>query len=131
MKPPIAGSIPARSIQFFLNQPKNQMQIEPQELAQLIAAAQPQKTEGFAETNGHPTGQHIVVLDRGFVYVGDVTCTNQYVTITNAKNLRVWGTSNGLGELRNGPLSGTKLDTVGEVIAPHKAVIHFIPCKGF
>lgn len=102
------------------------MQIE---LHELIAAVS--QTPAAKTTTPHPSGQHIVVLDRGFVYVGDVSCTDSYVTITNAKNVRVWGTSNGLGELRNGPLSGTKLDTVGEVIAPHKSVIHFIPCKGF
>lgn len=77
------------------------------------------------------TGQHIVVLDRSFVYVGTVTIEGEFVKITNAKNIRLWGTTQGLGELRNGPLSGTKLDAVGEVIAPLRAVIHFIPCKGF
>jgi len=81
--------------------------------------------------SGHPSGQHIVVIDRGFVYAGEVTCNHSYVVIKNAKNVRVWGTTKGLGELRNGPLSGTKTDAVGEVIVPHKAVIHFIPCKGF
>lgn len=102
------------------------MQIE---LHELIAAVS--QTPVAKTATKHPTGQHLVVLDRGFVYVGEVTCTDAYVIISNAKNIRVWGTSNGLGELRDGPLSATKLDTVGEVIAPHKAVIHFIPCKGF
>jgi hypothetical protein len=79
----------------------------------------------------HPSGQHIVVLDRGFIYVGEVEVDAQYCRISNARNIRVWGTTNGLGELRNGPLSGTKTDVVGEVIAPVKSVIHYIPCKGF
>lgn len=100
------------------------------ELHELIAALTGRAGAPSASTT-HPTGQHIVVLDRGFVYVGEVTCTDAYVTIKDAKNIRIWGTTNGLGELRSGPLSGTKMDTVGEVIAPHKAVIHFIPCKGF
>jgi hypothetical protein len=91
-------------------------------------APQPASTSAPA---AHPKGQHIVVLDRGFVYVGDVSCDDHYVTITNARNIRKWGTTEGLGELRNGPLADTKLDKVGEVIAPHRAVIHFIPCKGF
>ncbi len=99
------------------------------ELHELIAALS--GSAGTPSATAHPKGQHIVVLDRGFVYVGEVTCTDAYATIKDAKNIRVWGTSNGLGELRNGPLIGTKLDHVGEVIAPHKAVIHFIPCKGF
>jgi len=41
----------------------------------------------------------IVVLDRGFVYVGHVKLDGDFVTITGAKNLRKWGTTKGLGEL--------------------------------
>ena len=76
-------------------------------------------------------GQHIVVLDRGFVYVGEVEDQGEYLHITNAKNIRVWGTTKGLGELRDGPLSGTKIDVAGEVKCPKRALIHMIPCKGF
>jgi hypothetical protein len=76
-------------------------------------------------------GQNILVLDRGFVYVGDVMVNGDELLVTNARNVRVWGTTNGLGELRNGPLSSTKLDVVGEVVIPLKALIHRIPCKGF
>lgn len=76
-------------------------------------------------------GQNIVVLDRGFVYVGNVIELPDRVIIRNAKNIRVWGTTKGLGELREGPLTGTKLDVVGEVIAYRAAIIHFVPCKGF
>lgn len=79
----------------------------------------------------NPSGQHIVVLDRGFVYVGDITVDSEWVRIERARNIRVWGTSNGLGELRNGPLSDTKLDECGVVLAPRKALISLIPCKGF
>ena len=77
------------------------------------------------------SGQHIVVLDRGFVYVGDVTIDGYFLRITNAKNIRYWGTKNGLGELRNGPRPETKLDEIGEVLAPMRALIHLVPCKGF
>ena len=69
----------------------------------------------------------IVVLDRGFVYVGNVEHDGEWCVITNAKNIRVWGTTKGLGELAlNGPLKSTKLDTVGTVRAPAKAVISLI-----
>ena len=68
----------------------------------------------------------IVVLDRGFVYVGRVEVAADFVTITQAKNIRYWGTSKGLGELVNGPLSGTKLDSVGTVKAPLRALISLI-----
>jgi hypothetical protein len=68
----------------------------------------------------------IVVLDRGFVYVGATKIEGDFVVINNAKNIRVWGTSKGLGELRAGPLPDTKLDVVGTVRAPLRALIHLI-----
>ena len=68
----------------------------------------------------------IVVLDRGFVYVGHVEVSADWVTIQRAQNIRVWGTSKGLGELRNGPLASTKLDNVGTVKAPTRALISLI-----
>ena len=76
-------------------------------------------------------GQQIVVLDKGFVYVGDVSMNNQYVLIQNAKNLRRWGTTEGLGQLRNGPLPETKIDQCGTILAPKHSLVHFIPCRGF
>ncbi len=68
----------------------------------------------------------IVVLDRGFVYIGVIKVDADFVTIYNAKNLRVWGTTKGLGELANGPLSNTKVDHVGTVKAPIRALISLI-----
>ena len=70
----------------------------------------------------------IVVLDRGFVYVGKTRVDGDFVEITNARCIRTWGTSKGLGELRDGPKESTKLDDAGAVIAPMRAVIHFIKC---
>ena len=68
----------------------------------------------------------IVVLDRGFVYVGRVTVDSGWLTITRAQNIRRWGTTRGLGELTNGPTPKTQLDPVGTVRAPLRAVIHLI-----
>ena len=73
-------------------------------------------TKGFA----------IVVLDRGFVYVGDVEISADWCVIYNAKNIRRWGTTKGLGELVNGPTKATELDPVGTVRAPMRAVISVI-----
>jgi len=99
------------------------MNITIEELTALIGAkSTPQKQD---------MGQNIVVLDRGFVYVGNVTIEGDFAVITDAKNIRYWGTKNGLGELTNGPLAETKLDPIGAVKAPMRAVIHFVPCKGF
>lgn len=98
------------------------------ELNELIAALTNKPQVNAAPKN---IGQHIVVLDRGFVYVGEVTLDGDFLRVTNAKNIRVWGTKNGLGKLRNGTLPDTKLDTVGEILAPMRALIHLIPCKGY
>jgi hypothetical protein len=58
----------------------------------------------------------IIVADRGWIFVGRcVTNSDGTVTITDAKNLRKWGTSKGLGELVNGPLRGTVADAYGTV----------------
>jgi hypothetical protein len=81
--------------------------------------------------NQKQMGQNIIVLDRGFVYVGDVTIDGDFLHVANAKNIRYWGTKKGLGELRNGPRPETLLDDVGEIIAPLRALIHLMPCKGF
>ena len=71
-------------------------------------------------------GKQIVVIDNGFVHVGDCSMQDGLLCIDNCKNIRVWGTSKGLGELVSGPLSGTKLDSVGTVKAPLRALISLI-----
>ena len=68
----------------------------------------------------------IVVADRGFVYIGHVEMTGDFVVLRNASNIRVWGTTNGLGELVGGPTSKTTLDKVGTVRIPMRAVISIL-----
>jgi hypothetical protein len=68
----------------------------------------------------------IAVLDRGFVYVGRVSYEGDFLILNSAKNIRFWGTKKGLGELVNGPLSETKLDPVGTVRIPLRALISLI-----
>lgn len=73
------------------------------------------------------TGFAIVVLDRGFVYVGDVAIQDEMLVITQARNIRYWGTTKGLGELAlGGPTSKTLLDDVGTVRAPLRALLQCI-----
>jgi hypothetical protein len=72
----------------------------------------------------------IVVLDRGFVYLGRLTQESDWLTITEARNIRYWGTTKGLGQLAlEGPQSGTKLDAVGTVRVPLRALISLIDTK--
>ena len=65
-----------------------------------------------------PTPWKIVVLQRGWVFVGRYTLDpdTQIVTLTDSRNIRVWGTTRGLGELaQSGPTESTKLDHTGVV----------------
>lgn len=72
-------------------------------------------------------GFAIVVVDRGFVYVGEVEISEDWCIVTRAKNLRIWGTTKGLGELAlGGPTEKTKMDDVGVVRIPMRAVISVI-----
>ncbi len=74
-----------------------------------------------------PTEKQIIVADRGWVFVGDTTHSDEGVRITDAKCIRVWGTDEskpGLGWLAlNGPTSKTKLDPSGTVFVPKHALV--------
>jgi len=72
-------------------------------------------------------GFGIVVVDRGFVYVGTLEITPEWCIVTNANTVRYWGTTHGLGELsQNGPTAKTKLDPITTVRIPMRAVISVI-----
>ena len=74
--------------------------------------------------------KQIVILDRGFVFVGDVAQEGDWLVISNAQNVRRWGTTKGLGELAaSGPMSKTVLDSAGVVRAPLRAVIGTLDCE--
>jgi hypothetical protein len=71
----------------------------------------------------------IVVLDKGFVYVGNFMDNGDTIRIDNARCCRVWGTTKGLSQLANeGPNNNTKLDDETTVIAPKHALIHTLDC---
>jgi len=71
-------------------------------------------------------GIKIAVLDRGFVYIGYVTIEGDFLYLHHAKNIRVWGTTKGIGELVSGPTKDTKLDSVGNITVPIRALISLI-----
>jgi hypothetical protein len=71
----------------------------------------------------------IVIADRGFVWVGKVTTTKAGLRIENARCIRRWGTTTGLGQLIDGPMPETVLDQVGTVEVPLRAVIGVILCN--
>jgi len=107
--------------------------LKPEQIASTVATIVQPDAAANAQSSAVPQkmGQNIVVLDRGFVYVGEVVIEGDFLKISNARNIRYWGTKKGLGELREGPRPETKLDEVGEILAPMRALIHLVPCKGF
>lgn len=78
------------------------------------------------EDNSKDGDIKIVVLDRSYVYVGRVSFAGDVLVIKKAKNIRVWGTSKGLGELVNGPTSKTILDDTGTVKVSSRALLFTI-----
>lgn len=90
------------------------------QLAAMFSPTVPAKVERIDH------GLQIAVLDRGFIYIGDVATDGKWCYIENAWNIRRWGTTRGLGELVDGPTSDTQLDRVGSVRMPMTTLQHLI-----
>ena len=73
------------------------------------------------------SGWQIVVVDSGFVFLGDCISDQDTLVMTNVKQLRQWGTSRGLGQLVDGPTAQTVMDPIPSVIVPRPRVIFTIP----
>ena len=58
----------------------------------------------------------IVILQRGWIYIGKFARNGNDCVLHNAYNIRVWGTTKGLPELVNGATSSTKLDKCEGVV---------------
>lgn len=71
-------------------------------------------------------GKQIVVIDNGFVHVGDCSINEGMLEIEGCKNIRIWGTNNGIGQLINGPTSKTVADNCGTVLIPISRVVFFL-----
>lgn len=66
----------------------------------------------------------IVVVQAGFVFVGIVhPLQDGWLTVTDTRNVRQWGTTQGLGQLVNGPLHETVLDKQGTIRVPMQQVL--------
>jgi len=62
--------------------------------------------------------------------VGNAVIEGDWVVTTNASVVRRWGTTRGLGELAaSGPLENTKLDPIGTVKSPLRALIGIVACE--
>lgn len=76
-------------------------------------------------------GWRIVVLDRGYIYVGNCSfeAEGRLLLMTSVSNIRLWGTTKGLGELVHGPTSTTILDTCGNLVIPVGSIISIMEIK--
>lgn len=65
----------------------------------------------LAKKNVKPSKKQIVILNRGWVVIGDYSEKGDECTLMDASVIRTWGTTKGLGELaESGPLTNTKID---------------------
>lgn len=96
-------------------------------VADIIAVAE--KINGTIAAAKRELGEEhrIVVLDKGFVFYGLMSIDNGWVRIKNAKNIRTYGTTKGLGELCDGPTSSTVLDNFGDIDAPLASLVYCMP----
>lgn len=72
----------------------------------------------------------IVILQRGWIYIGRFERIGNDCKLSNSYCIRTWGTTKGLQELVNGALPGTKLDKCeGIVEFDWLTVVHTISVK--
>jgi hypothetical protein len=72
----------------------------------------------------------ILILQRGWVYVGKPTQAGNIITLHDAKCIRIWGTTNGIGELaEKGPLEKTKLDSCPDVRCHVLTTVAIVDCN--
>jgi len=69
-------------------------------------------------------GYNVIVLDKGFVYVGACRRDEDLLYMDNARNITRWGTTEGLHQIVNGgPTKNTSLTPASNVRVPWHAVI--------
>ena len=74
-------------------------------------------------------GKQIVILQRGWVIIADITKDGDYFTAENGYVIRRWGTNNGLGQLAiEGEQADTKLEPTPKMRFHELTVINFIKC---
>jgi hypothetical protein len=72
----------------------------------------------------------IAILQRGWVFVGMLSRNGSALKLENARNVRRWGTTRGLGELAaEGPKPNTVLDPAGAVEFHELTVVALLNCE--
>ena len=109
------------------------MEVTVSELGELINGRSVAKPAVDAESSPAEVnwGPRIVILQRGWIIVGNVTKRGAMFTVTEARVIRNWGTTNGIGEIAlNGPTASTKLDKCGTVTFHEHNEVAQIECQG-
>lgn len=75
-------------------------------------------------------GRQIVILQRGWIFVGLMTRKGNECQLTDASTIRNWGTTKGLGEIADGgPTGSTKLDPCPTVRFHFLTMVGQIECN--
>lgn len=81
------------------------------------------------ESTMKPPSLKIVILQRGWVVVGNTSISGDDVTVSDASVIRNWGTTKGIGQLATGgPTEKTVLDPCGTVRAHRASVVCYVDC---
>lgn len=81
-------------------------------------------------TKTYEYGKQIVILQRGWVFIGDLTRVGNECTLENAAVIRNWGTTKGLGEIaESGPTTNTVLDPCPTVRFHYLTMVAQIECE--
>ncbi len=74
--------------------------------------------------------KYIVILQRGWVVVGDFTQDGSQCVINNGSVVRRWGTTKGLGQLANdGPTGSTELEPIPETTFHELTIVARLKCS--
>lgn len=93
-----------------------------------ISLNEPRSNEESLPLPGTPW--KIVILAGGWVFAGQTFDAGDRIEIRDAKNIRRWGTTHGLGELaRCGARPDTVTDDYGVIFAQKTAIIATIECE--
>lgn len=97
--------------------------MELEKIVQIVKMLEKPKAKRKEITDGKI---RIVVLQRGWIYVGRFFQSGSACWLENAACIRVWGTTKGLNELVSGPVSGkTVLDKTSKPVRFHELTVVF------
>ena len=100
------------------------------EVTQLHALFNTKESETCSAENEEVNhGWSIVILDKGFMYIGELITDGEWLTINDPSNIRYYESGKGLlWHAKNGPEKMT-LDKYegGQIKAPYSELKHFIP----